>query len=159
MLRVPADRGRKTRRYCVAPASRRLSRGLALSLPKGHLALAARSGATGLTYPRRLKYCTARSRSLAALRVVKVPRFRRLPVLAFFLREYNRYSPDFNFRIIRTSPLAFDVGGSTPGQGRLILLCPVILVWRHSLSLRIIKSPGIVEVLSTSFEAGARCRQ
>jgi hypothetical protein len=31
---------------------------------------------------------------------LNVPRFRRLPVLAFFLREYKRYSPDGNFRII-----------------------------------------------------------
>jgi hypothetical protein len=30
----------------------------------------------------------------------KVPRLRRLPVFGFFLREYNRYSPDFSLRII-----------------------------------------------------------
>jgi hypothetical protein len=29
-----------------------------------------------------------------------VPKFRRLPVLAFFLREYSRYSPEFNLRIM-----------------------------------------------------------
>jgi hypothetical protein len=36
--------------------------------------------------------------------VEKVPRLRRLPVFAFFFREYKRYSPDFNLRII-CSPL------------------------------------------------------
>ena len=30
----------------------------------------------------------------------KVPKLRRLPVFGFFLREYKRYSPDFNLRII-----------------------------------------------------------
>jgi len=38
----------------------------------------------------RLKYCTARSRFLAAARVLNVPKFLRLPVLGFFLREYKR---------------------------------------------------------------------
>jgi hypothetical protein len=37
---------------------------------------------------------------LAFLSVEKVPRLRRLPVFAFFFREYKRYSPDFNLRII-----------------------------------------------------------
>ena len=32
--------------------------------------------------------------------VENVPRLRRFPVLAFFLREYKRYSPVFIFRII-----------------------------------------------------------
>src|SRR6202035_1881034 len=48
----------------------------------------------------RLKYCTARSCALAFSIVEKVPRLRRFPVFAFFLREYKRYSPDFSFRII-----------------------------------------------------------
>lgn len=29
-----------------------------------------------------------------------VPKFRLLPVFGSFLREYSRYCPDFNFRII-----------------------------------------------------------
>src|ERR1700692_1996235 len=49
----------------------------------------------------RLKYCTARSCFCAAARVLKVPRLRRLPVFGFFLREYNRYSPELNLRIMR----------------------------------------------------------
>jgi hypothetical protein len=47
-----------------------------------------------------LKNWTARSCFSAAAREEKVPKFRRLPVFAFFLREYNRYSPDFNLRIM-----------------------------------------------------------
>src|SRR5437667_3099395 len=47
----------------------------------------------------RLKYCTAFSCSFAAAFVLKVPRFLRLPVFGFFLREYSRYSPDFSLRI------------------------------------------------------------
>jgi hypothetical protein len=38
-------------------------------------------------HPLRLKYCTARSCFSAAARVLKMPRFRRVPVLGFFLRE------------------------------------------------------------------------
>src|SRR5205814_8812459 len=45
-------------------------------------------------------YCTARSCFSAAPRESNVPRFRRLPVLGFSLREYSRYSPDFSLRII-----------------------------------------------------------
>jgi hypothetical protein len=58
--------------------------------------------ATPLTSPSqcRLKYCTARSWALAFSSVVNVPRLRRLPVFTFFLREYKRYSPDFNLRIM-----------------------------------------------------------
>src|SRR5229473_8517126 len=52
------------------------------------------------TYPLRLKNCTARSCFSAAARVENVPRFLRLPVFGSFLREYRRYSPDFNFLII-----------------------------------------------------------
>jgi len=47
-----------------------------------------------------LKYCTARSCFSAAARVGNVPRFLRFPVFGSFLREYRRYSPDFNFLII-----------------------------------------------------------
>ena len=42
----------------------------------------------------------ARSCFSAACRVRNVPKFRRLPVLGFFLREYNRYLPDLSFRIM-----------------------------------------------------------
>ncbi len=52
---------------------------------------------------RALKYCTARSCVSAAFLVLKVPRFRRLPVLGSFLREYKRYWPDGSFRIILIS--------------------------------------------------------
>lgn len=51
---------------------------------------------------RRLKNCTAFSCFFAAALVVNVPRFRRFPVLGFFLRENNRYLPDFSFLIIRS---------------------------------------------------------
>jgi hypothetical protein len=47
-----------------------------------------------------LKYCTAFSCASAARLVVNVPRFRRFPVVAFFLREYKRYWPLFSFRIM-----------------------------------------------------------
>jgi hypothetical protein len=47
-----------------------------------------------------LKYWISRSCFLAAASDPNVPRLRRLPVFGFFLREYNRYSPDFNLRII-----------------------------------------------------------
>ena len=48
----------------------------------------------------RLKNCTWRSWRSAASRESKVPRFRRLPVEGFLLREYRRYSPDLSFRIM-----------------------------------------------------------
>jgi hypothetical protein len=51
-------------------------------------------------YPARLKYWTARSCFSAASRVLKVPRFLRCPDFASFFLEYNRYSPDFSFRIM-----------------------------------------------------------
>jgi hypothetical protein len=51
-------------------------------------------------YPR-LKYCTARSCFCAADREENVPKFFRFPVLASFLREYRRYSPDGNLRIMQ----------------------------------------------------------
>ena len=59
-------------------------------------------GGCGLEAQERLKYWTARSCCCAAFRVRKVPRLRRLPVFAFFLLEYKRYSPVFNFRITVT---------------------------------------------------------
>ena len=37
-----------------------------------------------------LEYCTAFSCFFAAARVLNVPRFLRLPVFAFFFREYKR---------------------------------------------------------------------
>jgi hypothetical protein len=49
----------------------------------------------------RLKYCTARSCFCAAARDENVPRFFRFPVFASFLREYKRYSPDCNLRIMK----------------------------------------------------------
>jgi len=55
----------------------------------------------GCEIQRFLKNCTARSCFSAAVLDAKVPRFLRLPVLAFFLREYKRYSPDFSLRIMR----------------------------------------------------------
>lgn len=48
----------------------------------------------------RLKYCTAFSCLFAAAFDLKVPRFLRLPVFGFFLREYSRYLPDFSFLIM-----------------------------------------------------------
>ena len=59
-----------------------------------------------------LKYCTARSCFWAAAREEKVPRFFRFPVFASFFREYKRYSPDCNFRIMQTEDaiLSFMVG-------------------------------------------------
>src|ERR1041384_4593964 len=48
----------------------------------------------------RLKYCPSRSCFSAAARLLKVPRFLRLPVLGFFLREYKRYPPDLSLLII-----------------------------------------------------------
>jgi hypothetical protein len=34
-----------------------------------------------------------------------VPRFLRLPVFGFFLREYRRYLPDFSFLIMTPSDI------------------------------------------------------
>ncbi len=48
-----------------------------------------------------LKNCTARSCFCAAASDKNVPKFLRFPVLASFLREYSRYSPDCNLRIMR----------------------------------------------------------
>lgn len=50
-----------------------------------------------------MKYCTSRSCFSAASLVLNVPKFLRFPVFASFFREYNRYSPDFNFLIINAS--------------------------------------------------------
>ncbi len=64
-------------------------------------AQATRAAITPLTlvYPL-LKNCTARSCLFAPASEENVPKFRRLPVLGFFLREYRRYSPDFSLRIM-----------------------------------------------------------
>src|ERR1700753_1507166 len=56
---------------------------------------------------RLLKNCTAFSCFSAAAREENVPRFRRLPVFGFFLREYSRYSPELNLRIMVTSEDAY----------------------------------------------------
>ena len=61
-----------------------------------------------MPYPR-LKYWMARSCFSAACRVRNVPRFFRRPLLASFLREYERYSPDGNLRIIFQSQLSLNV--------------------------------------------------
>ena len=55
---------------------------------------------TAVTLYARLKYCTARSCFCAAAREANVPKFLRFPVFASFLREYKRYSPDCNLRIM-----------------------------------------------------------
>jgi hypothetical protein len=47
-----------------------------------------------------LKNWTARSCFSAASRLLNVPRFRLMPVFGLTFREYNRYLPDFSFRII-----------------------------------------------------------
>src|ERR1700753_53035 len=52
-------------------------------------------------HPARLKYCTARSCFLAAAIEENVPRFFRFPDFTSFFREYSRYSPDFNLRIMQ----------------------------------------------------------
>src|SRR5262249_34574870 len=59
-----------------------------------------------IDYPWRLKYWTARSCFSAAARVLKVPRFRRLPVLGSFFYEYRRYPPEASLRIILSAPPA-----------------------------------------------------
>jgi len=53
----------------------------------------------------------ARSCFFARASVENVPRFLRLPVFGFFLREYNRYIPDFSF-LIMLHPLFADEVGS-----------------------------------------------
>ena len=81
-----------------------------------------------------LKYCTALSWSSAAFRVRNVPRFRRLPVLAFFLREYRRYPPDASFRI--TSGLLTDM-----------FRCRNLVCWKHRYLFRLTDlfgNPGAV---------------
>lgn len=61
----------------------------------------------------RLKNWTARSWACAAFLVLNVPRLRRRPVLGFFLREYRRYCPDCNLRIIN-KPHDFDAAARMP---------------------------------------------
>ncbi len=70
--------------------------------PGRHAARAASKG-NGFYQPLRLKNCTARSCFSAAARVLNVPRLRRLPVLTSFFREYKRYPPAGNLRIILSS--------------------------------------------------------
>src|SRR5262249_40392630 len=57
----------------------------------------------GARQPRCLNIWTARSCRTAAARELNVPRFRRRPVRGFRFREYNRYFPLDNFRIIEGS--------------------------------------------------------
>lgn len=73
----------------------------------------------------RLKYCTARSCFSAAALDANVPKFFRFPVFASFLREYKRYSPDCNLRIMQNKmPLPhISVGKEKKTQARLIKLC------------------------------------
>jgi hypothetical protein len=65
-----------------------------------HVALTRLADRCILRHRWRLKYWTARSWASADFRVSKVPKLRRLPVFGSLLREYSRYCPDFNFRII-----------------------------------------------------------
>ena len=44
--------------------------------------------------------------------VLKVPRFLRLPVFGFFLREYSRYLPDFSFLIMLRWIFAHEEGSA-----------------------------------------------
>src|ERR1700677_1488585 len=60
----------------------------------------------GLLRQCRLKYWTSRSCCFAFSIVAKVPRLRRLPVEASFLREYKRNWPDLSFRIIGENHLS-----------------------------------------------------
>ena len=75
-----------SRRTPYLPAASEASQGMSTARP-------------GRLYPR-LKYCTARSCFCAAAREENVPRFFRFPVFTSFLREYKRYSPDCNLRIM-----------------------------------------------------------
>jgi hypothetical protein len=72
-----------------------------------------------------LKYCTARSWASAFCLDEKVPKLRRFPVFTFFLREYRRYSPDFNLRIMLGVMLAaerWQSGNVDPAAlGRLLV--------------------------------------
>jgi hypothetical protein len=56
----------------------------------------------------RLKNCTARSCFSAAALLLKVPRFRRLPVRGFFFSEYSRYLPEASFRIMGSESMGSD---------------------------------------------------
>src|SRR5258708_33159970 len=63
-----------------------------------------RGNANRRTYAARLlKNCTAFSCFIAFSRVENVPRFRLLPVFGSIFREYRRYPPDFNLRIMMCS--------------------------------------------------------
>src|SRR5258708_4958314 len=76
-------------------------------------------GAAHVPQPPRLKNCTARSCFSAACRLLNVPRFRRLPVFGFFLREYKRYWPDLSFLIINCSELSYSQHVNGPAGLRL----------------------------------------
>jgi hypothetical protein len=54
----------------------------------------------------------ARSCFFACASVEKVPRFLRFWVFGFFLREYNRYFPDFSFLIMLYRVFANEVGSA-----------------------------------------------
>jgi hypothetical protein len=61
----------------------------------------------------------ARSCFSAAWRVLKVPKFLRLPVLASGLLEYRRYSPDFSFLIMTSEMQILDRRMRVIAAGRL----------------------------------------
>src|SRR5437762_13412442 len=54
----------------------------------------------------------ARSCFFACASVENVPRFLRLPVFGFFLREYNRYFPDFSLLIMLHRVFAHELGSA-----------------------------------------------
>ena len=54
----------------------------------------------------------ARSCFFACASVENVPRFLRFWVFGFFLREYNRYFPDFSFLIMLYRVFANEVGSA-----------------------------------------------
>jgi hypothetical protein len=63
----------------------------------------------------------ARSRFFAAALVLNVPRFLRLPVFGFFLREYSRYLPDFSFLIMLHRRFADQVDSARPHDGMMVI--------------------------------------
>lgn len=82
-----------------------------------------------------LKNCTARSRAWAFSREEKVPRLRRLPVFGSLLREYKRYSPDFNLRIISTSSGHDKSAGHDKSGTRRVPKLPAVRYARASVPL------------------------
>lgn len=82
----------------------------------------------------RLKYCTARSCFWAAAREENVPRFFRLPVFASFFREYKRYSPDCNLRIMTKKRCrSLSAGWQRKGRLRVPDFCGVISSGRRTI--------------------------